>query len=63
MKLNTLLDSKAGRQALQGFCEGQGLSANVALDLVKAVEGQAGRARRRGLFEQIDDILAESEPK
>lgn len=63
MKLKTLLDSKAGRDALAGFCGGQALSPETALKLVQAVEAQAGRARRRGLFDQIDEILTEGEPK
>ena len=62
MRHRPLLESEAGRAALDGLCEPERLSPEIAIQLVAAVQSQIGRARRHGLFDRFDEILAKDEP-
>ncbi len=61
MKVDALLHSDRGRRALEQLCKPEALSADTAVRLVEAVQAQTGRARRRGLFDQIDQLLSADE--
>lgn len=61
MRHRPLLESEAGRAALDGLCEPDRLSPEIAIQLVAAVQAQIGRARRHGLFDRLDEILAKEE--
>jgi len=54
-----LLETELGVFALAQMCAPEKLSPQTALALVDAVRAQSGRARRRGLFDQIEGILSD----
>ncbi|WP_439473061.1 hypothetical protein [Brevundimonas sp.] len=61
MTVQLLLDSEVGRDGLERLCEPEALSSPIARALVDAVRERAGQARRRGLFDAFDAILADDE--
>lgn len=57
----SLLDKDSGRDALRRACRKAGVRIKVIEDLVEAELEQAGKLRKRGLMERIDEILAAAE--
>ena len=59
MSMDPLLESDEANDPLVGLCEPDKLKPDVARALVAAVRGQKRPARRRGLFDQFDTLLAD----
>jgi len=53
----SLLDKDSGRDALKRACRKVGVKIKVIEELVEAELEQAGKVRKRGLIERIDEIL------
>jgi hypothetical protein len=54
----SLLEKGEGRDLLKKRCRAIGVSVKIIEELVKVELEQVGRVRRRGMFDQFDDILA-----
>jgi hypothetical protein len=58
-----LLDSPAGSQIADELCSEFGVERSLIEALITAVQSQAGKVRRRGLFDQFDGLLADPRPE
>lgn len=56
-----LLDSETGRAIVRKHCRKAGIPITELEDLVAEEIKQAGKLRKRGLFEEFDQILGRSE--
>lgn len=56
-----LLDSETGRDIVRRKCRKEGIRISLLEDLVEAELAQAGKLRKRGLFERFDEILDQDE--
>ncbi|MDR6875010.1 hypothetical protein J2Y55_006051 [Bosea sp. BE125] len=61
MRPLALLDSETSRRRLEQICRDRGLDPARVAELVAIVRSQKGKLRRRGLFEQFDELLSEPE--
>jgi hypothetical protein len=52
-----LLEKGEGRELLKKYCRDLGVSVQVIEQLVRVELDQVGRVRRRGMFDQFDEIL------
>lgn len=52
-----LLDSETGRDIVRRKCRKEGIPISLLEDLVAAELEQAGKLRKRGLFERFEEIL------
>lgn len=56
-----LLDSETGRDIVRRKCRKEGVRIAVVEELVAAELEQAGKLRKRGLFERFEEILDQDE--
>ena len=54
-----LLDSDTGRQIVKRHCRHDKISITVIEDLIAAEMEQAGKLRKRGMYERFDEIFSE----
>lgn len=54
----SLLEKGEGRKLLKEHCRRIGVSVKTIEELVKIELDQVGRIRKRGLFEQFEDVLS-----
>lgn len=55
-----LLEKGEGRELLKRYCRELGVSVVVIQELVQVELAQIGRVRRRGMFDQFDEILTQA---
>lgn len=59
MRRLALLDEPREREKLDEICRAHGVDPATLRSLVAVVRGQAGKLRRRGLYDQFDDLLGD----
>ena len=57
----SLLEKGEGRTLLKAACRKRGISVKTIEELVRVEIDQVGRVRRRGMFDQFDEILSKAE--
>ena len=55
----SLLEKGEGRDLLKRHCRSINVSVRVIEELVKVELDQVGRVRRRGMFDEFDNILSQ----